>query len=311
MEMLSSVEQIFALAPEQFGSLWHEIDTLIATMPQDRQFEAWQRIAAHFGDSPHSKGMPFFRMGILKLFVEPDENAGIQLLEAAYVEDEKFGLDSGQLPHRMGAYRLLSLTKEYFRYLRDLDQRDWQQKLLLPEYRSALMGTLLRVYDLSLAGILEMRSYNYQAFFSLITDRGLCAFGIENYYCAESVLQTFFLQGQAIVKTRDEYPLARAIVAMLAGVLEAFLIDRLPQTRGVPLGRLLREAHEKGVLRVGTRLSLLSSLMLHLRNYVHADRGSVQKDYFIDINTAKGCKAALDWVIAEMLQEQRAALVTV
>jgi hypothetical protein len=43
--------------------------------------------------------------------------------------------------------------------------------------------------------------------------------------------------------------------------------------------------------------------MLHLRNYVHADLSSKRAEYFIDINTAKGCKAALDWVIAEMLQK--------
>jgi hypothetical protein len=165
------------------------------------------------------------------------------------------------------------------------------------------MKTLLAVYDLSVVGILEMRSHNYQAFFKLIGDRNLCAFAIENYCCAESLLQGFFLQGQAIVKTRDEYPLARAIVAMLGGVLEAFMIDRVPEMRGVPLGKLLRKAHENSVMKVGTKLSVLASLMLHLRNYVHADRGSVQTDYFIEINTAKGCKAALDWVIAEMLRQ--------
>ena len=77
--------------------------------------------------------------------------------------------------------------------------------------------------------------------------------------------------------------------------------------RGDTLGKLLTEAHKRTILKVGTRLSALSSLMLHLRNYVHADRDSLRTDYFIDINTAKGCKVALDWVIAEMLQERRSS----
>jgi len=45
----------------------------------------------------------------------------------------------------------------------------------------------------------------------------------------------------------------------------------------------------------------LSSMMLYLRNHVHPDRDAARTAYFIDINVAKGCKVALDWVIADLL----------
>ena len=296
----TSLDEVFALAPERYDLYWHQIDALLRTVPPDMQMEAWQRIANRI-DELHSKGHPQFRLSALKLLSEADETIAIQLLEAAYREDEKFGPASGQLPHRMGAYRLLSLTKEYFRYLRE--QRNWQQGLLAMEYRRVLAETLLLVYDRSLVAAFDMPSYNYRAFFALLKEQRLSAFAMENYYCADSLIQIFFLQGSAIDKARDEYPLARAIVGLLAGVLEAFFMERQPDLNAPTLGRLLTEAHARGLLRVGTRLSALSSLMLHLRNYIHADLGSKRAEYLIDINTAKGCKAALDWVIAEMLQQ--------
>ena len=223
MDAPSSLDEVFALSPERFGSHWKRIDELIATERQDSQFAAWERIAARIGDSPHSKGMPFFRMAILKLLSHPDESIGIQLLEAARREDDRFGPDSGQLPHRMGAYRLLSLVKDYFQELHRLPSRDWQKGLLSPENRSVLMMTLLMVYNRSVVEILDMPSYTFQAFFKLVTDRDLCRFAAENYYCAETLVQAFFLEGQAIVKTRDECPLARAIVGLLGGCSKPFL----------------------------------------------------------------------------------------
>jgi hypothetical protein len=39
------------------------------------------------------------------------------MLELAHEEDKCFGPETGQLTHRMGACKLLSLTKEYFHYL--------------------------------------------------------------------------------------------------------------------------------------------------------------------------------------------------
>jgi len=41
-------------------------------------------------------------------------------------------------------------------------------------------------------------------------------------------------------------------------------------------------------------------MMLYLRNHIHADRDASRRAYFIDINVAKDCKVALDWVIADL-----------
>ena len=139
----------------------------------------------------------------------------------------------------------------------------------------------------------------------MIGDRKLLRFAFENYCCADSLIEVWFATGQALNKTRDEYPLARAIVSLLAGVLEAILADRLPQCRGLTLGGLLFEAHKNGLLQIGSRLSTLSSLTLHLRKYIHPERDALRENYFIDINTARGCKAALDWTITELLRQQR------
>jgi hypothetical protein len=297
MEPPHTLDQVFALDPEQFDKHWSEIDAIVQAEPVAKQAEAWERIAVLVGDS-HSKGMPFFRLGIVNLITNTDETKGVGFLESAFKEDEKFGPSTGQLPHRMGAYRLLSLTKEYFEYLRR--RKSWEKDLLLPENRQVLITTLLIVYDRSLVDALLMHSYNYRAFFTLLSEHDLCAFAIENYYCAESLIHMYFTEGQTIDRARDEYPLARSIVALLGGVLEAFLVERLPDMKNPTLGGLLGEAHTRGVMHVGTKLSALSSLMLHLRNYLHADLQ--RTDYLIDINTAKGCKAALDWVIAELLE---------
>ena len=170
MPVPTSLDETFTLAPEQYDGYWGQIDALVRVAPLDKQMEAWQRIADRI-DASHSKGHPLFRLSALKLLVEADETNAIQLLEGAYQEDEKFGPASGQLPHRMGAYRLLSLIKEYFRYLRE--KSNWQQGLLALEHRRVLAETLLLVYDRSLVAAHDMPSYNYRAFFSLLKEQRL------------------------------------------------------------------------------------------------------------------------------------------
>jgi len=164
------------------------------------------------------------------------------------------------------------------------------------------MRTLLAVYDGSLVHILDRTGHNYPSFFTLINHRGLLQFAIENYYCAENLLEVYFAQNRFIAGHTGEYPLARAIVGLLAGVLEAILADRLPNVGSKTLGGLIAEASKGGVIQVGTKLAALSSLMLYLRNFVHADRQASQTEYFIDMNVANGCRVALDWAVSEMLQ---------
>jgi len=302
-EMLS-LDDALALPPDQYDGRWPEIDRLVQVYPVERQLAVWQAFADRV-DSAGSKGHPYFRLGTLKLIAETSEVNAIRLLELAHEEDKKFGPGVGKLPHRMGAYILLSLAKEYFHYLNE--RRDWQQTLRSGSARIVLIETLFRVYNQSNVPALELPSFTYRLFFSLIKDRDLCAFAMENYYCADSLIQTFFLQGQAINKARDEYPLARSVVGLLGGVLEALLVERLPSLTGPTLGRLLSEAHNNGIVPAGSRLSALASIMLHLRNYIHADLGSRRTEYLIDINTAKGCKIALDAALNELLQMQERA----
>jgi hypothetical protein len=304
MDAISSLDQALTLAPEQYDLYWSQIDALVRAVPPEEQVALWHAFANRVGSS-HSKGHSYFRLGILTLMIELDELKGIRFLELAYEQDQQFGPRVRIQPHRMGAYKLLSLTKEYFRYLREA--KDWQQALLTGRPRRILIETLFMVYDRSLVEVLDMPSFTYPAFSDLMKNQDLRAFAIENYYCGESLIQMFFLEGQAISKARDEYPLSRAVVGLLAGVLEALLVERLPDVKRPTLGGLLTKAHERNVLEKGTRASALSSLMLHLRNYIHADLGSQRTDYFIDINTAKGCKVALDWALAELLQQQHNA----
>jgi hypothetical protein len=62
--------------------------------------------------------MPYFRLGVLHLLTDPDATRAVQELELAYLEDRHYGPDTGKLPHRMGAYRLLALTKGFLDLLR-------------------------------------------------------------------------------------------------------------------------------------------------------------------------------------------------
>ena len=289
------------LEPIQFDAHWRQIDKIIGRLPSDRdQIDAWGRIVNRLSPAPISKGHPYFRLAILHLLTDSEEAQAISYLELAYQEDRRYGPSVGLTPHRMAAYRLLSLTKGFLTHLRS--KKNWQKEQLVEPYRPVLTRMLLTVYDKSLIHVLDREGYTDQEFSRLISHRGLLRFASENYFCAEDLLELFFVQNSGIDKLRNEYPLARAIVGLLGGVLEAILADRLPNARGEPLGRLIEQGHEQGVIQVGTRLAALSSLMLYLRNHIHADRDASQIEYFIDINVAKGCKVALDWVISELLQ---------
>jgi len=297
----SSLEEVLKLPPAQFDSYWKEIDGIVATLPTSSdQITAWEAILECLRHHPFSKGMPYFRLGVLHLLTDPDAARAVQELELAYLEDRHYGPDTGKLPHRMGAYRLLALTKGFLEYLQS--ERDWKTDQLKPPHRTLVIRTLLAVYDRSLAHILDLEGHTYQSFFGLIRDQSLNRFAIENYFCAEHLIELFHIAGAHLSQQTDEYPLARAIVGLFGGVLEAILTDKLPNSGGHTLGALVREAHATGIIKVGTKLAALSSMMLYLRNHIHADRDASRKAYFIDINVAKGCKVALDWVIADLLQ---------
>ncbi len=297
----STLEEALNLLPAQFDSYWKEIDGIVATLPTSSdQITAWEAILECLRHHPFSKGMPYFRLGVLHLLTDPDALRALQELELAYFEDKHYGPDAGKIAHRMGAYRLLALTKDFLGYLQS--EKDWRADQLKAPHRSMVIRTLLAIYDRSLAHILDLEGHTYESFFRLIQDRNLTRFAIENYFCAEHLIESFHIAGAHISGRNDEYALARAIIGLFGGMLEAILPDKLPDSRGYTLGVLIREAHTVGIIRVGTKLAALSSMMLYLRNHIHADRDASRRAYFVDINVAKGCKVALDWVIADLLQ---------
>jgi hypothetical protein len=297
-----NIAGILQLDPMQFDRHWAQIDGVIGGLATtDEQIAAWASILDRLQQHPVSKGMPHFRLAVLHLLKDFDSAVAIGHLESAYQEDQHYGPDQGKLPQRMGAYRLLALTKGFLEHLQGGGQ-NWEREQLEAAHRSIVIRTLLAVYDRSLVHILDLEGHTYQSFFQIIQDRSLARFAIENYFCAERLIEAFFVPGTLLSRFTDEYPLSRGIVGLFGGVLEAILADRLPAARGQPLGTLIKEAHTQGIIKVGTKLAALSSMMLYLRNHVHPDRDAKRTAYFIDINVAKGSKVALDWVIADLLR---------
>jgi hypothetical protein len=303
-QVMNTLNDVLGLEPEKLDAHWGEVDRIVFTMvnPQE-QIDAWEKVLSRLQPTDLSKGHPYFRLGVLHLLVDRDEAAAISYLEQAYAEDKRFSFELGIPAQRQAAYRVLALVKGFFQYLPGLGRESrWQLEQLNAPHRRVLVQTLLTLYDATRPHVLDMKSYTYQEFFSLIEERDLLRFAIENYYCALDLLELFFLENQHIDRIRDEYPLSRAIVGLFGGVIEAILASRL-QARGRTLGQLINEGHSQGLIRVGTRLAALCSLILYLRNHVHADRAANQSEFFIDINVAKGCKAAMDWTISELLQQ--------
>ncbi|SRR6266404_4770505 len=208
---MATLADILKLDPLQFDANWREIDQVIWGLktPQE-QIAAWEAIADHVRPHTISKGHPFFRLGHMCLVNDPDAAKAINYLEAAYQEDKKYGPDTGQLPHRMGAYRLLALTKGFIEYLEA--RKNWETEQLRPPYRPTIIRTLLAIYDRSLAHILDLEGHTYQSFFAVIQDKGLTRFAIENYFCAEHLIELFFVSGAHVSRYTDEYPLSRSIV---------------------------------------------------------------------------------------------------
>jgi hypothetical protein len=247
------------------------------------------------------KGHPLFRLGALHLLEDNDEQIGLKALELAYHEDRKYAAASGGRAEDRAAYRLLALLKDFLAYLDSKKPTDWERKLLLAENRQTIMSVFFTVYNLSLTHPLDMPGFTVLDFQKLIKNDSLRRFAGENYFCTQELLEMFVLDGQHINKHNNQYPLGRAIVGQIGGVLEAIWLDRLPSQRKRTLGELLREAHEDGVLKPNSNIAALSSLMLFMRNHVHPGVDIQRLNYFIDMNVAKGCKVALDMTIGQLL----------
>jgi hypothetical protein len=310
-EINEHLKDIQSLPFNELVQRWREIDAIVTKLAEDQQTAEWMRIVAMLENVPVGKGHAYFRLGILHLLKDSSEKTAVDYLEKAYREDEEHAPSIGQEAHRMGAYRLLALVKGYFQYLdqkrieqqRKSQQPSWETEQFTGATRRHQVETLLIVYDKSLVHPLDLTGHTYQSFFQLIQDRSLSTFAIENYFCSEELITMLTVESQAAFRRVHEYPIARAIVGLLGGVIEAILAARIPKQRqSLPLGGLMKAAYEAGIIQLGSRLAALCSLQLYLRNHVHADRNATRNEYFIDLNVARGSKAAMDWVISEMLR---------
>jgi hypothetical protein len=91
----STLEEVLKLSPPQFDSYWKEIDGIVATLPTSLdQITAWEAILGCLRHQPFSKGMSYFRLGVLHLLTDPDATRAVQELELAYLEDRHYGPDA-------------------------------------------------------------------------------------------------------------------------------------------------------------------------------------------------------------------------
>jgi hypothetical protein len=297
--LLIALDEFLRLSDLELDRSWPKVDEILAGSQVAVRLKCWDYIHSAVQNRPISLGHVYFRLGVHHLITDSDENDAIKYLELAYAEDVKFSNESPHPPQRRGAYRLLSLIKAYFEYL-DAEGLPWEKEQFQARDREHQITTLLSVYDKGLVHPLDAATFTYQEFFRLMKNQSLIEFAIENFFSAEELLIQATTADSAI-RGPHQNAIARAIVALLGGVLEAILADRVAGLMKPTLGALIRKGYSDGLIKKGSKLAALCSLMLFLRNHIHPDRASKQNDYRIDINVARGCKAALELVITEML----------
>jgi hypothetical protein len=276
------------------GEAWLELDENSLQSQQDRIRE-WTNLLGWAEQQQLSSGHPHFRLGLECLLVDQDESRGLEHLEKAYEQDKQW---NPKRAHRAAAYRILCLMKDFLKELKSKNDDNPEKLQLGPGRRGTLMTTLLLLYDQTRKDVMDMRILTYQPLFKLIRDDNLRIFAGQNYYCAQEILElTSTYKGQSLA-LNHEYALARAVIVMYGGVLEAILADMLPGLSKRTLGTLIKDAYSQNILTPGTKLAALSSVMLYFRNHIHADK--TRTEYFVDLNVAKGCKVALESVILEL-----------
>jgi hypothetical protein len=299
---VSKIDEILKDQAEAFKepAVWRKLDQLIESLPDDQRALEWSRVAGCLEARGVSSGHAHFRLGIWHLVNDSDEKVGIKHLEAAYEQDQEFS--ARKEPHRMAAYRVLGLVKDFLGHLHS--KKNWQADQLHPPYRRVLITTLLAAYDASTKHILDAPLLTYKPFFALFKDEGLRRFAIENYHCACGLLELVSVERNQSFLRQHEYSLSRALVGLYGGVLEAILADKLGVTGEPTLGQLINRAHDAGLLKLGTLLSSLATVLLYFRNHVHANRDIARTEYFVDINVALTLKAATDVVVGELLRSK-------
>ncbi len=297
---MPTLDEILSSFTDENGT-WNALDRLIGAVPdRTEQLRSWEHAAQAAESKGVSCGHAHFRLGVLHLVLDPEESKGIWHLERAYEQDQTYAAPPRQA-HRMAAYRVLGLVKDFLSDLRRLRQKgDWRGDQLDPPYREMLMRTLLAIYDESTRHILDAQVFTYSPFFDLVVNHVLRRFAGENYYCAQDLLEHLATtHGQHLLQLH-EYPLARSVIGLYGGVLEAILMDKVSPPGRPTLGALITDGHTKGLIVVGTRLCAVATMLLYFRNHVHPDRETARQEYFIDMNVARGLKIAIDLAINDL-----------
>ena len=210
------------------GSAWLKLDDVIDLLPDfgDR-IRRWAEVLSFAEGNGLPTGHPHFRLGVLHLLSDADERVGLEHLDRAYQQDRKW---RPQQAHRMAAYRVLCLTKGLISDLKQKNDHDPQKHQLKAPHRVTLIATIFRLYDETRVHPLDMPILTYPSFFALLKDDNLRLFAGQNYYCAHDLLE-FASTHQSFVN-EHEYALARAVIGLYGGVLEAILADKLPKLKG-------------------------------------------------------------------------------
>ena len=282
------------------GDAWLELDKVVNSLPAavDRIRE-WTNLLSWAEKQRLSSGHPHFRLGLEYLLLDQDESRAFGHLEKAYRQDQQWNFKRA---HRAAAYRILCLTKDFLRELKNKPDDNPEKLQLGPRLRSTLMSTLYLLYDETRKHVMDMRILTYQPLFKLIRDDNLRIFAGQNYYCAQEILELTSTDKGHSLALNHEYALARAVIGMYGGVLEAILADMLPGISKRTVVTLIKDAYAQNILSPGTKLAALSSVMLYFRNHIHADK--TRTEYFVDLNVAKGCKVALESVILDLYGTQ-------
>lgn len=135
-----TLDTILTASPAALGSLSvaQRLDQLIDSTPSVQQrVDGWNRVATVMEAKGMSSGHAHFRLGILHLFSDTDEGIGISHLERAYEQDQRFVAD--REPHRLAAYRVLSLVRDFLEDLRT--KKNWRALQLDPNHRRGVDAT--------------------------------------------------------------------------------------------------------------------------------------------------------------------------
>jgi hypothetical protein len=129
---MNSVEELlrFDAAQLRKDENWREMDRIVCALPSNAEkIRVWEQICLILDKDQSIKGLPLFRLGLLHILEDADEQQGLKLLEQAYEQDQREVSEIGPAEER-GAYLLLALVKDFFGYLGTKKPREWESGLL-------------------------------------------------------------------------------------------------------------------------------------------------------------------------------------